>query len=249
MRWLLAVAVAATPAITTPTQPSFPGPARTPAGGKLALVLVSSRYHPPGAETVESTAAVSNPPRVPGAHLVKIIPRRGGHLLTYGKDPGSARYVLGVNTEGGVQYGFDLRNYVWPPRIAPGEREFVYEQIVWAQEAGGVLYVENAHLTYAKSSYGRNAYITAFNLKTRKPLWRSPALVANANEFVVAGNVIVTGYGFTAAPDYLYLLDRRTGRVLDRLGLPTMAEQIVRHGSTFSVRTYDHYVVAKLVRS
>ncbi len=67
------------------------------------------------------------------------------------------------------------------------------------------------------SSYGQNAYVTAFDAKTKQRLWRSKALVANAQTFAVTPGYLITGYGFTAEPDWLYLLDRRTGRVVERL--------------------------------
>ena len=47
--------------------------------------------------------------------------------------------------------------------------------------------------------------------ETGRVLWQSPSLVANADGFAVVGDVIVTGYGFTAEPDYLYALDRQNG--------------------------------------
>lgn len=145
-----------------------------------------------------------------------------------------------------ARYAFDFKNYVWPPRIRPGEREFVYESVVWAHEANSVLYVENAHSTYARSSYGQNAYITAIDLNTRKALWRSPALVANANTFLVTPHYLITGYGFTDEPDYIYLLDRASGRVVDRLLLPTGPEKITWQGKLVHVRTYDHTVLVRL---
>ena len=57
---------------------------------------------------------------------------------------------------------------------------------------------------------------------------------------------LLTGYGFTAEPDYLYLLDRRTGRVVERLTLPSAPEKITRSGKRFVVRTYDHVVTVGL---
>jgi hypothetical protein len=138
------------------------------------------------------------------------------------------------------RYAYDLRRYAWPPRIAPGEREFVYEQTVFAKEAAGRLFVETAHSTYAKSSYGLNAYLSAIDLKTKRLRWRSPALVANAGNFVLLNTTIVSGYGFTAEPDYLYAIDRGTGRVKGRLLLPSSPERIARHGDVLTVDTYDH---------
>src|SRR5262249_1678420 len=150
----------------------------------------------------------------------RTIDQPGRTLALYGRDGASARYLLAYSGKR-VLYGFDFKNYVWPPHIRRGEREFVYEEVEWAHEAAGVLYVENAHLTYARSSYGQNAYITAIDTKTGKRLWRSKALVANARTFLVTPRYLMTGYGFTAEDDWLYLLDRKTGRVVERLALPS----------------------------
>jgi hypothetical protein len=58
----------------------------------------------------------------------------------------------------------------------------------------------------------------------------------------------VAGYGFTAEPDFLYLLDRRTGRVRDRLLVPSAPETIKLQGGLVHVRTYDRQVVAQIRR-
>ena len=86
-------------------------------------------------------------------------------------------------------------------------------------------------------------------MKTKRRLWRSKALVANARNFAVTPDYLVTGYGFTAEPDWLYLLDRRTGRVVERLSLPSAPEKITRSGKHFVVRTYDHVLTVKLRES
>lgn len=240
MRMLLLLAVGATAlTITTPPRPPFPGPV-TGAPAAKRLVIVSSRKISPGLSGDQSCHIFGVPETTRGLPL-----QRGlctGFAL-YGKDGASARILLTK------RYGFDFTNYVWPPRTRPGERGFVYEEIVWAREASGVLYVENAHSTYARSSYGQNAYITAFDVKTKGRLWRSKALVANAQTFAVTPDYLITGYGFTAEPDWLYLLDRRTGRVVERLALPSAPEKITRSGKSFVVRTYDHVLTVRLRES
>jgi hypothetical protein len=89
---------------------------------------------------------------------------------------------------------------------------------------------------------------SAIDLETKKQLWRSAALVANVRTFVVTGDLIVSGYGFTREPDFLYLLDRGTGRVLDRPPVPSAPEHISLRGDELHVRTYDRKVVARIVR-
>jgi hypothetical protein len=118
---------------------------------------------------------------------------------------------------------------------------------VFAKEAAGRLFVETAHSTYAKSSYGLNAYLSAVDLKTKRLRWRSPALVANAGNFVLLNTTIVSGYGFTAEPDYLYAIDRGTGRVKGRLLLPSSPERIARHGDVLTVDTYDHQLTIRVI--
>jgi outer membrane protein assembly factor BamB len=247
MRWVaLAAVVAGGFAVTTLPRPPFPGPA-TGASAPKHLLIVSSRAVSPNVSSGTDVVLPGMPNHFRGAERLRTIPQSGRYLALYGSDGASARYLLAFDAKGHFRYGFDFKRYVWPPRIKPGEREFVYEEVASVREADGVLYVENAHSTYASSSYGRNAYISAIDLKTKKRLWRSPALVANAQGFVVAGPFLVAGYGFTAEPDYLYLLDRRTGRVVERLKLPSAPERIVWKGNRLlSVRTYDHVVTVQL---
>lgn len=239
-----AALAAAGPTVTTLPRPAFPAPVGNvqPSG---RLVLVSSRHHAPEL-TQRRSLAPEAPERCRGLPFQEAFSQGSRIFALYGQDGASARCLLAFGSRGRFRYGLDFANYVWPPRIAPGERELVYEQVVWAREADGVLYVENAHWTYARSSYGRNGYVTAIDPGTKRARWRSAALVANARTFVVADDYLVTGYGFTAEPDYLYLLDRRTGRAVDRLALPSAPERIVRRGSRIFVRTYDHDVVVRL---
>lgn len=253
---LLALVVVGGAAASTPARPTVlptppfgaPVTSVTPSG-PLRLALVSSRAREPGLGPAWPAAPAWAPESFQGERLLTGIRQAGKVFLVYGPDFASTRYLVAADPRTGrLRYAFDFVNFAYAPQIVPGDREFVYEQVVWAREAAGVLYVETAHSTYARSSGGRNAYVTAIDLRTRKVLWQSPALVANARSFVLAGDVLVTGYGFTAEPDFLYLLDRRTGRVLDRLALPTGPETIALHGDRLTVRTYDHEVVVELRR-
>jgi hypothetical protein len=112
----------------------------------------------------------------------------------------------------GPGYTFDLKNFAWPPRIASGERPYVYEQVVYANHApDGKLYVETAHQTYAKSSFGLNGYLNAIDPKRGKLLWRSPARVANAYNFVLLNDTVVTGT-LHRQPDFCTRHRARPGR-------------------------------------
>ena len=65
-----------------------------------------------------------------------------------------------------------------------------------------------------RSSGGQNGYITALDPRTGKLKWRSAPLTCNTSNFLLDGDAIIAGYGFTEEPDFLYVLDRKTGKPL-----------------------------------
>jgi len=239
---LLAVPLAFAGSIPEPTvlpKPRFPAPAKEVTRTGPRLVLVSSRYRDPGSLPPERPEPPSWAPRAfRSAELDDAVRQHGRVFLVY-----EGRYVIGASPRTqSLRYAFDVGTFTRPPSL--GE----FEPVTWAREVDGVLYISNSHLTYASQTRGRNAYVSAIDVAAKKTLWRSPALVANARTFVVSRNLIVAGYGFTAESDFLYLLDRRTGKVLDRLAMPTAPEVIKLRGNKLHVRTYDHDVVARINR-
>jgi hypothetical protein len=223
---LLALALPATAAAVIPTtvlpKPRFPAPANGAGSNDVRFQVLSSTPIDP-------------------AQLIPSPKPRG--VKIDGEDGNTQHYVFGRN------YTFDFRNYAWAPRIAPGEREFTYQQVVWAREAPTrILYVETAHSTYARSSNGLNGYLNAVDIEERRLLWRSPAQVANARDFVMLNGTLISGYGFTKEPDYLYAIDRTTGKVRGRLLLPSAPQTIARHlHNMLTVTTYDHRLVVRVI--
>lgn len=63
------------------------------------------------------------------------------------------------------------------------------------------------------------AYITALDKITGKVLWRTKPLISNAANFEIIEDTLIAGYGFTAEPDYLYLLDKKLVRSMIKSGL------------------------------
>ena len=242
---LVALALAVTPvalagAIPAPTvlpRAPFPAPATDAASAGAQLVLVSSRYRDPGILPPDLPAAPDwAPDAYRGAALESAFRQGSKVFLVY-----DGRYLVGANARNqSLRYAFDLSALTRPPNRAE------FEAITWAREVDGVLYVSNSHATYAVQTKSRNAYVSAIDLRTGKLRWRSPALVANARTFIVAGDSIVAGYGFTAEPDFLYLLDRRTGKVLDRLPVPSAPEIVRLRRGTLHVRAYDRQLVLRV---
>ena len=62
--------------------------------------------------------------------------------------------------------------------------------------------------------------------------------------FLVKGDVIFCGYGFTAEDDYLYQLDKNTGEVIDRLPLKKIPDLMAEKDDRLYVHTYSYdYVI------
>lgn len=235
--------VVAAPPFPPPVPASFARPAPP------LLEALSDVGHPVRADFATPSPVPAWVPRAVGAGaLRRLIPQGTLAFALYGEDFASERYVVGLDLRRrAVRYVLDLGALNRTPAATPEEREFTHAGVTWVREADGVLFVSSSHSTYASSSKGRNAAITAIDLRTSTVRWRSPSLVANAGTFVLApGRRIVSGYGFTDEPDFVYVLDRSTGRVLDRLPVRDGPESITRRGSELRVETYSRSLVLRL---
>lgn len=177
---------------------------------------------------------------VDGARLVQAIEGRRHAFLLYGPDFSGGRYLVALDPITRQEsYAFDFQSYITPPAAPASEREFVDEMLQWAQEADGLLYVSNFHRTYAKSSRGQNGYLTALDPKTGRIRWRSRPLVCNTGNFLILGDAIITGYGFTREPDFIYVLDRATGAVVQTLPVKSGPELFAIKDGKLHVKCYD----------
>ncbi len=186
---------------------------------------------------------------IDGHKLVRAIPAEEYLSLVYTDDQNAGRYLLlwSISSRR-YEYGFDFGNYLLAPGDTEVEKQTITQTIDWVVVKGDILYISHSHKTYADSSKGLNGYITAIDLGTRGVLWRSDPLVSNAANFIVIGNTIISGYGFTAEPDYLYLLDSSNGKKIDRIALRTGPQYIIHKDDQVFVRTYNtDYVFRKVL--
>lgn len=175
-----------------------------------------------------------------GPHgLVKAIDH-GDHLvLMYGSSPADGRYVAVLDRQHHLTAFLDFESYLALPASSPKEAEFVRGHVGWAVVKDGVLYASTGHRTYAASSKGKNAFLSAIELATGKLVWQSAPLVCNAQTFVLRGEHLICGYGFTAEPDFLYVLERTTGKVVSKLPLKSGPDHVIEKDGKLFVRTYD----------
>ncbi|MBX3201620.1 MAG: hypothetical protein KF894_26020 [Labilithrix sp.] len=156
---------------------------------------------------------------------------------------------------------FDLASYVHPPADRVGRAvvgsatlttpngtetaeltvatHTVALDMRFALASEGVLYVQHATRSYAKVSAGQTAYISAIDIETGALAWRSAPLVANGNNFTLVRGAVVCGYGFTAEPDFVFVLDRATGATKQKIPVATGPDELVAKDSSVLVRTYD----------
>ena len=196
----------------------------------------------------------SCPPRTPasfrGGKLVSALGAPSRMLLTYGTDFSSGRYlIIADKALKQVEAALDFSAYTRGPADKAADRGFTYQQVNWATVEDGVLYVSTGHRTYAASSGGRNAYLTALDLASGALRWRSQPLVCNAQNFLLLEDAIICGYGFTSEPDHLYVLDRASGKVAQRLKLKTGPSYILRQKDRVLVRTYNMDYAFKISRA
>ncbi len=95
------------------------------------------------------------------------------------------------------------------------------------QLSGGVVYFNEACQSYSRSAGGKCSSLVAVDPKQGQVLWRTEPLMSN-HRFLLLEDVIIAGYGFTAEVDYLHLLRRSDGELLDRKRLRSAPVDIQR---------------------
>lgn len=89
----------------------------------------------------------------------------------------------------------------------------------------GSLYFNEACQSYAKEAKGKCSALVAVDPVAGEVSWRTSNLVSN-NRFIVHGDYIIAGYGFTAEPDHLNVIRRRDGKVVQRVKVPSAHQDL-----------------------
>jgi hypothetical protein len=89
-----------------------------------------------------------------------------------------------------------------------------------------VVYFNEACQTYSREAKGKCSSLVALDPVAKKVLWRTPPLTSN-NRFLVFERYIVTGYGFTAEDDFLFVVRKKDGKVMQKVSLPQAPEDLI----------------------
>ncbi len=115
------------------------------------------------------------------------------------------------------------------------QRRFVEIQDIRLRE--GRLYFNEACATYSDEVDGACSYLVRVDPERAALEWRTPPLTSN-NIFIFHGPYVISGYGFTAEPDALYLIDQESGRILTEADLDSAHEYLEVKDGVLHVVTY-----------
>ncbi len=180
------------------------------------------------------------PPKLDGLIVTRAMQDHEGGYIIYGRNFSEGTILTIWDPEFKQQRAeLDFSAYTTAPKVIQGDEGFVNQAASFAAIRDGILYVSHFHMTYAKSSGGMNGYITAIDLASGKLLWRSRPLVCNSHSFVISEDAIICGYGFTAEDDFMFVLDRHTGKVVSTTKVKSGPERIAMGDGVLYVRTYN----------
>lgn len=183
--------------------------------------------NPFGNQAGDLPAAI--PPRAGGDMVVRASLNGGQPFAIYGKNFAEGAKVLLFQADlSKIAHALDFSDWLKPPY-----------RIIWVQVRGEVMYFSYGINGYASNVDGKTAYLAAINLKDQTVLWRSEPLVANARNFILIGDSIVSGYGFTAEPDFLLVINSFNGKTVKKIKVATGPDYLILKEGRLYVRCYN----------
>ncbi|MEM7159626.1 MAG: hypothetical protein AAF799_42695 [Myxococcota bacterium] len=190
-------------------------------------------------------------PQVPGFVVLMegsmelfLLDRVGDEFLAFYRDPyGAGSCQLGDETnchffarlydiEGKVQWERPLHEALSAPS---------YLEIQDVRYADGTLYFNEACQSYSRRVKGKCSSLVAMDPTTGEVRWRTDPLVSNG-EFLVHGDYIISGYGFTEERDHVFVVSRADGTIEQRIKVPKSPE-------TFAVSEDDGVLEVRIYSS
>ena len=166
------------------------------------------------------------------------------YVLTGDKGYGTMSVVEVSDIETGkLKYRFDFSDLLYAKGYEGDD--FVDRGVRHCFITDDLLYVNIYHRTYAESCPD-NAFMMCIDINTGDTIWVSDKLISNSNNFVRWGDNIITGYGFTAEDDYIYILNRFTGEVTEKIKVKKSPDYFAFVNDEVWVRTYSYDYVFKI---
>ena len=212
---------------------SPPASPRAAGGARLR----SHTLKKPGTRTYQQLKIWAGPevPRFVALTLKKsqlslLDPIPGGYLALY-REPYTSCQRLGRKKSGGLDWSnceAEVRVFDCSGRVRASlslhryHKRSNYIEVQDVRVDGSTLYFNEACITYSREAGGRCSQLVAVNLNTGKERWRTGFKTSN-NVFLIHGNYIIGGYGFTAEPSSVNIFRKKDGRLLYKKALKTRA--------------------------
>lgn len=167
-------------------------------------------------------------PLVEGTAELFLLDRVGDEFMAFYRDPyGAGSCGLGDATN--CHYLVRLYDLAGEVRWSVALHEILsrptYLEVQDVHWADGTLYFNEACQSYASGAKGKCSALVAYDPVAQQVRWRTRSLVSNG-DFLIHGDYIVCGYGFTSERDNLHVVRRRDGAVVKRLPLPRAPEHL-----------------------
>lgn len=194
-------------------------------------------YVPLGVDTMELVRLQTTP--MPSSRVMPPVETQSGHLALY-------REMFGRE---GDEYGCAI-NDMWANcrQIARFYRadgtlgfEVDFNQLFARKThlvahdlllVGRTLYFNEACQSYAAYAKGQCSQVVAVDVSgAPKVLWKSAPKRSN-DLMLVAGDYLLTGYGFTDERDFVYVLDRKTGKTVTSKAVKKAPSLVAIHPAT-----------------
>lgn len=134
-------------------------------------------------------------------------------------------------------YDFDFSDFLYEKGYE--NKDYVDRGIRNCFITDDLLYLNIGHRTYAQDC-PVNAFMICVNVDSGEVMWISQPLTSNSDDFARYGDNMITGYGFTAEDDFIYILNRYTGEITDKIKVKKSPDHFAFVDNDLWVRTYSY---------
>jgi len=153
-------------------------------------------------------------------HVLERVP--GGFLVSY-RDSIRTSSICSLDTATNcpvhVSFYDEFGDRLWTVRLDDHLSRPDHLRNVDVRLVDDALYFDEGCRSYASEAGGHCSALVALDPWSGHVLWRTRPLVSN-EEMLVVGDHIVTGYGFTDEADFLYVVRRADGEVVEEVWVP-----------------------------
>ena len=134
-------------------------------------------------------------------------------------------------------YDFDFSDFLYEDGYEG--KDFVERGIYNCFITDDLLYLNISHRTYSQDC-PVNSFMMCVSVDNGEVMWISRPLTSNSNDFVRYGDNMITGYGFTDEDDFIYILNRYTGQINEKIKVKKSPDYFAFVNGDLWVRTYSY---------